>query len=387
MNRRDFLRQSLACIGLGCLPMVTSGVVETDISSFEPLAMSPGSQFASIQKDRRAVWAWLRMFDPGTTYPIPTSEARYLANLENIDVAMPTNGGRLQADGTWWQQSFKIDPDWPQSLPGIASAAGHLYIPVVDNDKSDLSSYLTVLDNPDLQSTAADNLVALALTDRFDSPWDAVLLDFEATPITHRQQLIDFYYVICDRLKQANLPVGISVRGRTSDNGTHDLTVVAEVADFVDLRCYGYQGPQPKSIGPYWWLEACIQFALSSGVLPEKLTLGLGNFSKYWPDSTQGHFVEITYESAIQLVDDAGSTVEWIENNQNGLVREWFATIMGGHVWIHDSDTHRFGLNLVDQYQLLGISPFAVGMGDDLHWQVTADWRRRHGSFLPIVVK
>jgi spore germination protein YaaH len=339
---------------------------------------------------RRQVWAWLRMNQVGGTYGVPTSEAAYLTNLDRIDAALPLNGGKLQADGTWLQEGWKIDPQWPQSLPGIARDAGHLYMPGVSNDRAGI---LTVLDDPGLQAKAADNLVALATAARFDSPWDGVYLDLEGIPSSYKQQLSDFLYLLSNEIKQAGLLAGVSCGGRTGDTGpdpddtyTYDFSVVGEIADYIDLRCYGYWNPPPRSIGPYWWIEACIQYALQKGIAPEKMTLGLGNFSKYWPDSTKGAAVEIPYDLAVQLVEGAGSTMEWIERNEHGLVRERFAIVGAGHVWIHDGATHRHGLNLVDQYCLLGTTLFTPGMGDDLHWQVIEAWRT-HRVHLPIVQK
>lgn len=354
INRRDFIKLALLGAGtMGCFPHI-----------------SPESDRARSQP--KEVWAWLRMFDIDGTYDIPSSEATYLANLRNIDVAMPTNGGTLQSDGSWLQEPWKINPDWPQSLPEIARSAGHRYIPIVNNDRQ---GYLAVLDDPALQSVAADNLVDLATTGRFDSPWDGILLDFESTPTAYRQKLIDFYYLLFDRLEPTGLPVGISVSGRTIDSGTHDFTVIAELADFVDLRCYGYTSPPPKSIGPYWWLEGCIQFALASGIDPNILYLGVGNFSKYWPDSTQYDFTEVTYLAAQQILADANAVPQWIETNQNGVIREWYAQIGAGHIWIHDASTYEYGLNLISQYRIGGLSHFAAGMGDVEHWNKIRHWR------------
>jgi hypothetical protein len=95
------------------------------------------------------------------------------------------------------------------------------------------------------------------------------------------------------------------------------------------------------------------------------------------------------HDVAMELVSDAGATLEWIERNENGLIRERFAALGAGHVWVHDGSTHRYGLQLVDQYGLLGTSLFAPGMGDEAHWSVTAAWRSSDWQYqyLPIILK
>jgi hypothetical protein len=377
VSRRDFFKAGLACLGT-----IGFGHAGSDKGRM-------GAQAAQALPGR-SVWTWLRMFEVQNSWgTIPSSEAAYRANADKIDVALPANGGRIQGDGTWLQEPWKINPDWPQMLPSWASDAGHLYMPVVDNDKGNMEAYLQVLDDPSLQAAAAENLVTLATSGRFDAPWDGVLLDFEATPTTHRQQLSDFYYVLADRLKQAGLPMGISVAGRATDWGTHDFSVLAEVADFVDLRCYGYREPPPKSIAPYWWLEDSVRYALDQGISQDNLLLGLGNFSKHWPDSTQYDFHEVPHEVAMQLVAEAGATVQWIASNENGIVREWYASLGSGHIWIHDGRTHRYGLQLAEQFGLLGTSLFAPGMGDRLHWLEIDAWRSGgwYQHYLPMILK
>jgi spore germination protein YaaH len=321
------------------------------------------------------------MFETSGELGVPNSEASYLANLDSIQVAMPLNGGKLQADGTWLQEPWKIDAKWPQSLPSIARDAGQLYMPGVGNDRDGI---LAVLADGALQIAAAEDLVKLATERRFDSPWDGVYLDLEGIPPAYRQKLNDFLHILSDRLREVGLQVGISVGGRTADSGpgpddayTYDFGVVGDLADYVDLRCYGYWAPRPRSIGPYWWIEGCIRHAVRSGISPRQMTLGLGNFSRYWPDSSSNLNREITHDQAVQLVDASGSSITWIERNEHGLVRERFARIGTGHAWIHDGDTHRYGLRLVEQWQLKGTTLFSPGMGDHLHWQVLWEWLNR----------
>jgi spore germination protein YaaH len=330
------------------------------------------------------------MFETEGPTGMPSSEAAYLANLDKIDVVMPLNGGKLQADGTWLQEDWAISPHWPQSLPSIARNASHLYMPGVGNDRAGI---VTVLDNPALQAIAAHNLVTLATSGRFDSPWDGIYLDLEGIPLAYQRPLSDFLYILSDEIRQSGLIVGISTRGRTGDMGsdyedayTYDFAVVGQTADYFDMQCYGYWNPSPRSISPYWWIEACIQYALSKQIARERITLGLGNFSKYWPESTSAFADEITYDRAIQLVADAGAALQWIEQNQNGTVREYFATVGAGHIWIHNGDTYRHGLDLIDRYDLLGNTLFITGAGDDLTWQTIKAWRTTR-VYLPVVQK
>lgn len=327
----------------------------------------------------KQVLAWLRMVPVTGEYAVPTSEADYSAHVDLIDIAAPTHGGKLQADGTWLQETWKLNPAWSQVLPSQARNEGQKYIPTVSND---IAGILTVLDSPALQETAADGLVALATTGRFDSPWDGVAVDLEGIPSTYKTKLSTFYQLLSEHLRAANVPVLISVRGIASDPGpdydsaySQDFSVIAAAADFVDLRCYGYWNPLPRSTAPHWWIEACIQFALGQGVSADQIMLGLGNFARYFPDSEQPWtFYEVTHEKARALIQGAYSSSEWIEANGNGTVREWYSVVGSGHLWLHDGATLKYGLDLIDKYNLRGLSLFIPGMGNGSEWQAIGKW-------------
>jgi len=313
----------------------------------------------------------------GGDYPAPTSEESYNANLDKLDMVYPNNGGDLQADGSWFQETWKINPDWPQSLPGIASGAGHTYMPVMT---CDATGVLTVLDSPSLQQAAADGLIDLALNTRFDAPWDGVMLDLEQIPLAYQSKLSDFYRVLSEHVRGEGLELGIWTRGRTGDTGpdyenayTNDYAVLAETADFVEMGCYGYWNPLPRSMAPDWWERAAIEYAIGKGILPHHLRLGCGLFSRYWVTEDTGTGQPVTYAKALELA--GGFSIDWIESNVNGTVREWYSDLGAGCLWIHDDDTLQNELTIADEYNLSGVGLFVPGMEDDGVWQVLADWR------------
>ena len=361
LTRRDFVKGMLVCAGAACCTLS----LQSCDRLFPPDADSRAS--------RARVWAWLRMRETGGDFGVPTSRIAYLANLDNIDVAMPLNGGKLQADGSWLQEELKVESTWAQTLPKVARHAGQLYMPAVGNNSA---GTLTVLNDTDLQSRAAENLVTLALSGRYDSPWDGVYLELEGIPAAYGRQLGSFLHTLSDKIKQAGLLIGISVGAVTHEDTvrTYDLPLVGDVADYVNIQCYNYWQPPPASIAPYWWIRDSIEYALDTGIEHSKLIIGLSNYSKYWPN-TSGRGIELTHDRAMKLVDETGSTLRWIEDDEKGPVREWFAKIGTGHVWIHDGLTHGWGLQLLDQYQLLGSAIFALGMGDDQHWHMIEAWR------------
>lgn len=329
----------------------------------------------------KQISAFLRMAGGGSSFPIDSDEAAYHEHQNLLDITMPINGGKLQADGSWLQESWKkIDPPWPQSLPTLASDAGQQYIPVMSNDAA---STLIVLDSQTLQQTAADGLVTLATKSRFDSPWDGAMFGIEGIPLAYKDKLSDFFQLLSYKLRSEDISVNVWVRARTGDTGpdyddaySHDFAVLAQIADVVELGCYSYWNPQPRSIAPHWWVEASIQYALSKGIPAQRIRLCLASFCDYWPITGLNAVHEITHSQAIQLIQDANSFVQWIESNENGLVREKYADVGRGHIWLHDGDTMRHSLDLVDEYGLRGISLFTPEFGSNSTWDTIAGWKR-----------
>ena len=324
--------------------------------------------------NQKRMWTWLRMTDG---QQVPSSEADYVAHANTVDAVLPLNGGKLQADGTWLQEANKIMPRWPHRLNDLARANGQLYMPGVGNDSDGLPA---VLDNPGRHARVAAELVKLATEGRYDSPWDGVFLDLEAIPGEYQQRMTRFLNVLGRAVRDAGLALGISV-GATSVNNkaitdpAFDLGVVRELADAVDLRCYDYWGPVPRSIGPYWWMEGVVQYALAGGLAAGKIIMGQANYSRHWPNARGGNSREMTFAQAMAFVQENGAKVEWLDTGDYGPVRERIAQIGNGYVVIHDGDTYQQGLNIIQQYGLLGSTVFVPGMGDDRHWQVISAWR------------
>jgi spore germination protein YaaH len=316
------------------------------------------------------VSVYLRMAPVVSAYPKATSEESYRMHSREFDTAIPCNGGVLQADGSWLQQRERTENAWAQTLPLLAQDNGHAYMPCVSNDETGI---LSVLGDPVLQVTAARNLIRLAST-RYDYPWDGVMLDLERIPSARKEDLSRFYHVLSDHIRQEGLRLGIWARGKVSDPGpdydhayANDFSVLARLADWVDLGCYGYWNPigivMDRSMGPYWWQQDCISYALSQGVAERQLRLGAGLFSMYYPNSNvNAGRREVVHSQAQAIIAAAGGAQVWVENGAFGIVREWLANLAGSHVWLHDERTLQHSVDLVSDRGLEGLSLFGLGM-------------------------
>jgi spore germination protein YaaH len=335
----------------------------------------------------RRNYVWLRMVASTGTYPIPTSESDYNAHLAEIDGAMPTNGGKLLDTGEWEQDWSKTSTAFAKGLRDKARTNGQVYLPIVQIDRTMVAA---ILDSPTIQALAVTNLIKL-MNSRYDAPWDGVLIDFEVIPSAYKAKLSAFYTALSVAVKADGKVFGVSAGAIYADDIAHggldyddaysdDYAVLAQVADFIDVRCYCYWNPVNgnivnRGIAPYWWAEKCIQYALSKGVKPAQILMGVGTYSQYVPNLDWSNKVEFTVGQAFQLAAANGETVQWIENNNLGVIREKYVAYTGAHIWVDDGDTTKTKLELVDKYKLQGIDIFIPGCTDALSWSVIHEWR------------
>jgi len=333
----------------------------------------------------KQVRAWLRMTATGGDYPAPTSEADYLAHLNLIDAALPTHGGQLEADGTWTTFSLWESDEFCQALPGIARAAGHAYLPVLNPGHGTVGEKLmAVLDaDQSVWEASTDQVVAMATETRFDAPWDGVIYDSigfsRPTVPDYIERHQQFLTMMSNKVRAAGLSFGLASHGQDLDYFTADLDLglVAEIADTFDYYFMRYRA-QPPSICPYWWIVRELEAALSAGMAPSQMYLGIPNFAAYYPDGTQdlAEMHTVTHAQAVQIVGENSASIQWIEDTDDGLYLQWSAQWDNTTMWISDGDTVRPRLGLADYYGLPGMMLAMPGMGDESIWRTIADWKR-----------
>jgi spore germination protein YaaH len=325
------------------------------------------------------VSAWLRMASIAGTYPIPSSEVSYFLHENRFNNVMPLNGGALDIDGTWIQDSNKLG-DFAADIYANAVSSNKIYAPVITFLNRTAGE--TILSSPILMQTSADNLVTLLSTRPLDSPWKAVDFDFEGVDKAYKNNMTAFCQILTNTLRNydPNIYISTSLRGKTNDPGVdygdaylYDFDAVLPLFDMVNLYCYGYWNPTDgtqRSIAPYWWIEDCIKYALAHGGSHNKIILGLVTYSKYQTTALEQPDTTITYDQAITIINTNGSSLEWIDSNVYGRVEEKVANLPIGRLWVADRDSYRNSLELVNQYDLAGHALFVLGMEDSGIWNV-----------------
>ena len=311
------------------------------------------------------------------TWGDETDEAAYTLRRSLLDDLYPMHGGKLRADGTWLQQSVRIDAPFSVQLPVLAREAGQRYAPVLEDYSSE--ECMAFLDSPELWEGAIDDLLLL-IDSRFDAPWDGVMYGFEGAPSTYQAQTTDWFSMLAEALQSEGMLALMGFPGRRGDTGpaydgyyTFDYRALGPVMDRINYGIAGYWAPAPVTKGPYWWVKESLEYGLETCEIPaSKVYAYLTGWCLWCPylESRQN----MGYDQAMEMIGD--TPIEWVEENVNGLVRENCAVLEDGVMWLLDGDYLNARLSLIDRYGIDGLGIYHPAWIADSLWQAIADWKR-----------
>ena len=313
-----------------------------------------------------------------------TDEAVYLAHRGLFDSVRPIHGGNVRADGTWIERAYRIDAPFSQALPALAREASQSYCPAIAG--YDHAEWSALLDNPRAWQGAVDGLLAL-IDSRFDKPWDGCLFAFEGTELEQQDRATELISMLADAVRAEGLPAWMNVMGREGDTGLSydgtyalDYRALNRVVDGFTYGIAGYWKPLPRSIGPFWWANGCLGYAVDDCRIPaRKITVNLGGWSRLMPPSGGTSGTLYFYDDALELVGDA--PIRWMEQNDNGIIREHYARLEDGStMWLNDGRWVRERLPLLDRRGIESVSFFRPAMAAPDTWRTIADWKRPRES-------
>lgn len=318
-------------------------------------------------------------------YHIPCSDQAYRAHKSQIDAVLPTHGGTLRPETGEWFRHESASGEFSRYLRRAAKRAGQEYVPVFNQWPQGAEGerqFLELLKQPRRWSAIAEGFVEMAQASS-DWPWDGTIYDFYnggsvgawSVEVLRTQQ--EFCRTMAEAAQVSGLPFGVAYIGIVPEDESWNpsLDTFREFVDFLEYYMFIYWD-KPYSPSPYWWAKESIENVLRHGIEPGRIYLGIQNVAYYYDfDERFKHW--ITHADAMQIVRENGATVEWVEDHEAGLIREKYAAIGdNGHLWIHDGDTVRPRLALVDKYGLGGVMLFVLGCGAESVWQAIRAWKR-----------
>lgn len=272
-----------------------------------------------------------------------------------------------------------------------ARAKGVQVHPLVMNPGFDQPSIHRVLNHPEARAQALRSLAALCRDNRFDG----IQFDFENFHVSDKEAFTSFTREAVDSVHRAGCRLSAAVVPRfTEDPGTNsydrwihenwraafDYKALADTLDFLSYMTYAQHtgGSPPGPVAGFPWMKACLEYLLSLGVPPEKISLGLAGYSDWWYpayDERNGSRLrgdDISYVRAMQILDSAGVKPVW-DDVQKSPYAMWASRGVFRHAWLEDTRAFMTKLELVKTHRLRGFSVWLLGMEDPTVWGALRD--------------
>jgi spore germination protein YaaH len=272
-----------------------------------------------------------------------------------------------------------------------ARAKGVKLVPLVMNPGFDQPSIHRVLNDPAARAQALRSLAALCR----DNGFHGIQFDFENFHVRDRDAFTAFTREAVDSVHRAGCQLSAAVVPRLGEDpgansydrwifenwrAAFDYRALADTLDFISYMTYAQHtgGSPPGPVAGYPWVKACLDYLLSLGVPPNKISLGLASYSDWWYpayDAQNGPRVrgsDIPYARAKAILDSAGVVPVW-DDTQKALRATWEVEGVFRHAWVEDARAFMAKLQLARTYRLRGYSVWVLGAEDEQVWELLGE--------------
>ncbi|MCO7126430.1 glycosyl hydrolase family 18 protein [Sporolactobacillus shoreicorticis] len=224
---------------------------------------------------------------------------------------------------------------------------------------------------------ARENLVSSVIRVMQQKGYRGLNIDFESVRPEDRQGFNDFLQFVVDRLHPFGFSVSTAVMPKTAidqpraDYIAYDYEAHGQIVDFVVLMTYewGYRLGPPQAISPVNEMKRVIEYALS--VMPaSKISLGFETYARDWllPHKEGQEAETFSPKEALERAIFNGVSIQFDETAQSPFYTYVDASGSTHEVWFEDARSAQAKFDLVRQYNLRGISYWALGFPYPENW-------------------
>jgi len=307
-----------------------------------------------------------------------TSTQSFLAHASQISIVSPQVFA-IDASGVI---RGHVDP----RVVAAAHAKGVKLMPLVMNPGFDQPTIHKILTVASSRRRAIANLVSLCR----DNHFDGIQFDIENVHVRDKAAFTSFVQESAAALHAINCAISAAVVPRSSENpgptsyhkwifdnwrGAYDYKPLADAMDFISYMTYAQHtgGSTPGPVADYRWMEADLEYVLSLGVPPEKISLGIPSYSDWWypvwekKGGPRMRGRDIGYAKVSEIVSQFGLHPTWDDSAKSPFVF-WPDSGIYDHMWIEDARAFMAKLELVRRYKLRGYSVWVLGTEDPALW-------------------
>lgn len=222
---------------------------------------------------------------------------------------------------------------------------------------------------------------------------DGVNIDIENVTEVDRLAYSDLLRHLREKVcaeKEVSVAVAANPNGWTKGwHGSYDYCELAKYADYLMVMAYdeSYTGGPEGPVASFGWVERAIRYALTMGVPPEKVVLGIPFYGRYWKTGQAAGGIGISNKRVEELLAKYGGKVTFDTAAKSPraaiTITEGLPlmTIAGKvltpgtyHIWYENHDSIRAKLSLRQKYNLKGIGSWSLGQENPSLWQFYHSW-------------
>ncbi|MFP7297076.1 LysM peptidoglycan-binding domain-containing protein [Neobacillus niacini] len=236
----------------------------------------------------------------------------------------------------------------------------------------------TILASPELRDRVITNMHRIME----EKGYQGVNIDFENVLPADRVNYNQFLQLTVDRLHPRGYFVSTAVAPKVSATQAgllyeaHDYEAHGRIADFVVLMTYewGYRLGPPQAISPINQMRRVVEYARS--VMPaEKIFLGFQIYARDWLlPHVQGQEAEtFSTQEAVARAVKYGAAIQYDTLTQSPFFRYVDEQGRSHEVWFEDARSAQAKFDLAKEFNLRGISYWALGYPYPSNWTLLRD--------------
>ncbi|MEN3038967.1 MAG: glycosyl hydrolase family 18 protein [Candidatus Kryptonium sp.] len=304
----------------------------------------------------KIVIAWVVKFDT-------TSFLSLQRNSALISIASPTwfsidSAGNIIADVDSNLLNFSLQNDIP-------------LMPLIVNQRFRVDVAEALLSEPETRERVADSILKIVLNGNFIG----INLDFEGPFVSVRDGYTKFVELVCAKLHNHGRIVSVDVVSKTEEKfagwaGVYDYAELGEVVDYFVIMGYDYSGrlDPPGPIAPKWWVEETIKFAISQGIKPRKIVLGVPFYGRWWKGNEQGR--GIYYPELMRVAEKYNLKKKWDRKAESPYFKFKDENGVENVIYFEDEESLAKKIELVLKYNLAGIAIWRLDGEPGEFWKV-----------------
>ena len=232
-----------------------------------------------------------------------------------------------------------------------------------------------ILNNQNTQNTFINNIISTATAKNYNG----IDIDFEYLYPSDREAYNTFLRNLKAKLTPLNLPLSVAVAPKYRDNQqgilyeAHDYKAIGEIANRVIIMTYewGYVYGEPMAISPLREVEAVISYAVTR-IPSNKILMGMPNYAYDWaiPFVMGTAANTITNTRALEIALENGATINFDSTAQAPYFNYTDNNGQNRVVWFEDARSIESRLNLVNKYNLAGVSYWTINNFFPVNWTV-----------------